>query len=524
MYLKKYITAIAVLLLLIAVFVFSELFGQGNGDFTLRWGGFFSGGGRTESAEFKIKQSAIGGLAVGRSENDAYILTAGIGAPKASKRVNVRDVTIQCGKGRVFISVDNATGIAGIDVTLTYDAGLLEALNVKETEITSGFWLDKNLTKPGKVIISMAHSTGITSGTDVNLIEIVFQATSPVQSGTTTPLHFERILLYDEHSQKFPAIPQDGAATILPTLLGDVSGNGAVTAFDAALMLQAVVGLITLPSPAYPCFTIDIADVTGDGTLSALDAAYILQASVGLITLPISTASPAMVASNIGHPRFTIPNQSIQAGRQVNIPIQLSASEGVFAGELVLDYDSALLNAIKVTTPSKEPDCSLKSNLAKDEIKIAFAISKSEPNSDVIANVEFLVSPDVTAGTVIPLTMRQITINESHHLPIVVGHIEVLPKETQLLANYPNPFNPETWIPYQLAEPEDVKITIYNAAGQRVRQLDLGYKPAGVYLSKEKSAYWNGKNDLGEQVASGVYFYTLRAGDRVVSRKMSLLK
>ena len=98
------------------------------------------------------------------------------------------------------------------------------------------------------------------------------------------------------------------------------------------------------------------------------------------------------------------------------------------------------------------------------------------------------------------------------------------PKETALLPNYPNPFNPETWIPYQLAEPAEVSISIYTVDGQLVRTLDLGHRSVGNYDSRSRAAYWDGRNALGEPVASGVYFYTLKAGDFSATRKMLIRK
>ena len=100
----------------------------------------------------------------------------------------------------------------------------------------------------------------------------------------------------------------------------------------------------------------------------------------------------------------------------------------------------------------------------------------------------------------------------------------MIPKETVLLANYPNPFNPETWIPYQLAEPADVTLTIYDIQGRVVRDLDLGYQRAGMYQSRTRAAHWDGRNDIGEPVASGVYFYTLTAGNFTATRKMLIRK
>ena len=100
----------------------------------------------------------------------------------------------------------------------------------------------------------------------------------------------------------------------------------------------------------------------------------------------------------------------------------------------------------------------------------------------------------------------------------------LIPEETALLANYPNPFNPETWIPYQLARAADVTLTIYDTQGMPVRQLDLGYQQAGYYTDRTRAAYWDGRNHLGESVGSGVYFYYLRAGDYSTIRKMVILK
>ena len=100
----------------------------------------------------------------------------------------------------------------------------------------------------------------------------------------------------------------------------------------------------------------------------------------------------------------------------------------------------------------------------------------------------------------------------------------LMPKETVLLANYPNPFNPETWIPYELAETAEVTVSIHVSDGKLVRTLTLGQMPAGVYQGKDRAAYWDGRNATGEPVASGVYFYTLSAGDFSATRKMVIRK
>ena len=101
---------------------------------------------------------------------------------------------------------------------------------------------------------------------------------------------------------------------------------------------------------------------------------------------------------------------------------------------------------------------------------------------------------------------------------------ELIVNQTQLMPNYPNPFNPETWIPYQLADSSDVTISIHGLDGKLIRSLDLGYKSVGTYQSRSRAAYWDGKNEIGESIASGVYFFTLTTKDFSDTRKMVILK
>ena len=99
-----------------------------------------------------------------------------------------------------------------------------------------------------------------------------------------------------------------------------------------------------------------------------------------------------------------------------------------------------------------------------------------------------------------------------------------VPKETVVMQNFPNPFNPETWIPFKLAKDADVSVRIFDSTGRLVRTLDLGRKSAGSYVTKDLAAYWDGKTETGEQVSSGVYFYTVKAGDFSTTKKMIILK
>ena len=113
---------------------------------------------------------------------------------------------------------------------------------------------------------------------------------------------------------------------------------------------------------------------------------------------------------------------------------------------------------------------------------------------------------------------------QAHRIELGPVSLETLPQFTTLAQNYPNPFNPETWIPYQLSKESEVSLRIYSSEGTLVRQIDLGHQSAGHYQTREKTAYWDGRNHDGEWVSSGVCFYQLKAGDDRQMRKMVILK
>ena len=173
----------------------------------------------------------------------------------------------------------------------------------------------------------------------------------------------------------------------------------------------------------------------------------------------------------------------------------------------------------------------------------------ADVNGDGIVNVVDLVkvAGEMGAGAAAPsahpqtleiLTAADVRhwLTQAHHANLTDGTSQrgilmleqllavLIPKETSLLPNYPNPFNPETWIPYQLSEPTEVILHIYAVNGTLIRTLALGLQPAGMYHSKNRAAYWDGKNEVGEPVASGVYFYTLTTGEFTATRRMLILK
>lgn len=148
-------------------------------------------------------------------------------------------------------------------------------------------------------------------------------------------------------------------------------------------------------------------------------------------------------------------------------------------------------------------------------------------NSGMPRNYQF-TDKDVEQGQTYFYYLEDIDItgerSKSDIIKVVIPSALPVPKEFKLLQNYPNPFNPETWIPYQLAQEAQVTISICNTKGQLIRTINLGNKRAGVYVTKDKAAQWDGRDGLGEKVASSVYYYTLQVGNFTAIRKMVILK
>ena len=162
-----------------------------------------------------------------------------------------------------------------------------------------------------------------------------------------------------------------------------------------------------------------------------------------------------------------------------------------------------------------------------DLVAIARYIAKARSDAAAAPEYKYVVLDAATVQTW--LRLAQVEDDGSLMFREGIANLErllasLLPNETALLANYPNPFNPETWIPYRLATPADVTVEIHTPGGTLVRRLELGELPVGVYADKSHAAYWDGRNSQGEPVASGVYFYTLTADDFTATRKMLIRK
>ncbi len=271
----------------------------------------------------------------------------------------------------------------------------------------------------------------------------------------------------------------------IPRLIGDVSGNGAITAYDASLILRYVVGLIE----EFPT------------------------------NLP---GSPPAV--NPHHYIVRVPEMSARVGEQICIPVTVDDATGLLYGGISLKYDERILRAVEAL-PGSTLNGSYWSANTELEGEVRFAFARAEPvkGGGALLTMRFEVLPGAE-GRVSPLVISDVGLSNSLSITKITGSVRIVPSVSALLQNYPNPFNPETWIPFQLAEDADVKIFIYDISGRPIKIFDLGYLRAGYYTTKATAVRWDGRNEHGERVASGVYIYQMKVGRRAFTRRMVILK
>ena len=187
------------------------------------------------------------------------------------------------------------------------------------------------------------------------------------------------------------------------------------------------------------------------------------------------------------------------------------------------------------TQPPDNPQADVNSDGVVNVMDLVFVVKRFSQNAAAPSQLDLIKSIPSTAKEIIAaqraLSELEAIPNKSqgvqlviellrHYLSVANQRVE----ETKLLPNYPNPFNPETWIPYQLSEGSTVTVKIYDVSGSLVRTIGVGHKPVGYYLTREKAVYWDGQNQTGEPVSSGVYFYTLNTDAYTQTRRMVIVK
>jgi hypothetical protein len=306
---------------------------------------------------------------------------------------------------------------------------------------------------------------------------------------------------------------------------GDASANGEVSALDAALILKYAVAGDPQEIPAYDAIQKanqlladlgedadllnQMLDISGDGNVSAYDSALALQASVGV---DISSLAPP--AGSLKRSALRINSYEAQ---ELVVSIDLDSVSDVYSADMVMTYDPQVLTVVDVSRTFSTSGWLAEDVTDPGKLRVALAGAQPPVEDGSIITVRFHAASE---DAISRLNIAELTLNDG----IMKTAIENLPEAFVLLQNYPNPFNPETWIPYKLSRPADVSIAIYSVSGQMIRRLELGKQMPGQYVDRPNAAYWDGKNEFGEEVSSGIYFYQLQAGSDVSVKKMIVVR
>ena len=252
-----------------------------------------------------------------------------------------------------------------------------------------------------------------------------------------------------------------------------------------------------------------------------------------LLTLTLCFGLTAMSYGSAAVSVQPTPLETPAVGESLTLHVNITGGAAIAGYQFTLAYDPSALRYIAATNADYLPSETFAMPLPEaDSVTLVAAALKGAPlaaGDGTLATLTF----EVLANKPFDVHLTDAILSDATPAALPVrwsdtrldGALETLPAEqTSLLGNYPNPFNPETWIPYQLSEAADVTLTIYGANGHLVRTLQLGHQAAGVYHRKERAAYWDGRNEFGERVASGLYFYTLTAGEFTATGKMLILK
>jgi len=318
-----------------------------------------------------------------------------------------------------------------------------------------------------------------------------------------------------------PLTASGGAFTV--ARYGDASGNDVVSALDATWMLWDTVELIDLSVPGRiplpggaPGDSIDIlefadrlADVSGRVGVTSYDAGLTLLRLVGL--LPRFPVEEGMMRIN----KPTYMERTLQLVDLGDVAALVIDEMGdVLAGDVELSFDPSRTRILGVEKAELTDAYLLASNVTEGKIRISFAGAVPPEGPGEIVRIRF-------DGTEAIPRLEDVRLNEGM-IPVRYLSAETAsqtPRAYRLAQNYPNPFNPETNISFDLPEQNAVKLWVYNTAGQRIRTLMDGGRLAGAY-----TVAWDGKDDLGRDVSTGVYFYRLKAGDFLETRKMLLVR
>lgn len=470
----------------------------------------------------------------------------------SSATVTAADTQGRVGRvATVPINISDVRGLdlTGVTITLTYDPAIITPTTdgVNVNAVTAGamvpvnWGLEQNVITAGTLSFSMAGGfgdpiTGVGGGV---LANVAFDVNAVATVGATSPLTLTEANL---NEGGVTSTLTSGTLTVMTLVFGDVTGNGDVTAYDASWVLEYVaqdlVGTtiqfpIETAPPSWatvailPADAFSVADVDANSLVQAMDGSLILQHDVDLIsTFAADSAAPSRAVTPSAY-RLTASATSERPDARITVSLDASALNDLYAGELGLEFDAEIIRPVTVyldrSSKRAKPPLLVRAD-GEGRLGVAFASAKPIPARDATLRIVFEPVGSIDGPIDGAIRSSRLGLNATRVDPAFVYRFHIEPFRFQALANYPNPFNPETWIPFELSADSDVTIHLYGLDGRRVRTLAIGRRGMGVHAGRDAAAYWDGANAFGERVSSGVYVYELIAGSQRAMRRMVVLK
>lgn len=323
---------------------------------------------------------------------------------------------------------------------------------------------------------------------------------------------------------KNPPVYSYSPGALVPLCVkGDANGDGDVDALDVTMAEKICVGSASLPAGCSE----DLIEVTCDGIFNSLDVTGI-EILIVYGEFPCPTVAPPYPVQSA---QLDIAYTLLSDKKTFVVTLNATGIDNLDIASFTLQFDKKALRLVDVTagtlTASGTPLVHT-NNAGVTNVLINLPGNADISGDGSLMQMKFEMIDEPEHSQQIKLSELLLGDSFARSIPVNAKDFQFnfpqIPRTSQLLQNYPNPFNPETWIPYKLANASDVVIKIYNVSGQTIRTLHLGHKDAGVYLTREQSAYWDGKNDAGETVASGIYFYSIQAGKFAAVKRMVVVR
>lgn len=441
---------------------------------------------------------------------------------------------------RVDIMSDTVSYMDTLLICVTYDTNTFSTPSVRLGDATdSPARLGTDLmvtadTEAGRItiLVNMRDvNNAVTTTSDTSLVEVYLYATGN-DTGTCYPVNLEKCsytscgTLCDTPTMGDTAAREICVMSITGTeiciddgwqappaarCLGDVNCDTSVNILDITKLERCLLGL---DDDCY-CNWAN-ADANKDGKISSADITAIERIILGL---PLAPAPAKMTAPGVIA-------QLRMRGVDTN-ELKLWGGEIQDFDTLQCDFsfDPAKMRIEKVEAGSLTEGAFILSNIQNEQGRVMVVLNMPGI-SGVNGSGDLLRITLAKAASAGDISINEIILgsNQAIELPFGLLNPEAIPSRSFLSQNYPNPINPETWIPFSLSNSDRVVVNIYSLSGQLIRTLDLGEKAAGIYEIKDKAAYWDGKDNQGQETASGIYLYQLKAGDFTSTRKMIVLK